>query len=205
MVNEGFWIVISAIASAAVAIATGFLAFFTYDLAKETRQSLVLSRQGLDDERAARRSEEQRHMDGFMPHVALIAKEELLELAGQGIRQRFPALYLKNIGVGFAHNIRTGHLNAAKPNEFYTYPPPIALGVGEEVLLAAKDTSNGITFMGYTVTYEDRGQISNHASTMASQSPPDMCGRVRRDDTNLNRRRRYALALATRLQSKALP
>lgn len=153
--NEQFWIAISAIASAAVAVATAFLARYTFDLAVETRNSLATSRQALEAERAARNAEDRRHMDSLMPHLALEVREEILELAGPGQRQWFVSLYAKNIGPGFAQNIRSGHFNAPNGAQFFILPLPIALAAGERVLIAAKDLNNPITFMGYTFDYED--------------------------------------------------
>jgi hypothetical protein len=154
-VTEQFWIALSALASAAVAIATWFLARYTHVLAVETRDSLRISRQALEGEQAARNAEERRHMDSLMPHVALEVRDEILELAGAGRRQRFVSLYAKNIGPGFAQNIRSGHLNASDGSQFFTFPLPIALASGERVLIAAKDWNKPTTFMGYSFDYED--------------------------------------------------
>lgn len=153
--SEGFWIAVSAVASGCVAVATAFLARYTFNLAAETRDSLRVSQQALQDEREARTAEERRHMDSLTPHVAFEIRDERLELAGSGRSQRFVSLYVRNIGPGFAQNIRAGHLNPPNGAQFFIYPIPIALGSGERVLLAAKDWSNRVTFMGYKFEYED--------------------------------------------------
>jgi hypothetical protein len=146
--TEAAWVAISAVASALVAIATGFLARYTYDLAKETRA-------GLELEREARKSEERRHMDGFMPRIALTVKNETLELFGQGIKQRFVALYAQNIGPGFAQNIRIEHQNIAQEKRLWLGQMPIALEPGAELLLGANDVASALTFQSYKITYED--------------------------------------------------
>ena len=153
--TEATWVAISALASAAVAVATAFLAKYTYDLAKETRKTINVSSEALNDERLARKVEESRHMDYFMPHIALLAREEILELSGRGIQQRFLALYAKNIGSGFARNISVAHANLPNAPQFFVFNAPIALGAGEEVRLAARQAGNPITFMGYSMSYED--------------------------------------------------
>ena len=149
------WVALSAIASGLVAIATFALAWYTHDLAKETRQSLAISQQALDDERTARQAEDVRHMDGFLPHIALIPRDEVKDLAEPGLQTRYLSLYARNIGVGFAHNIRVSQSNAGNAAQFIVRNPPIALAVGEEVLLAARAYGNNLTFMGFTLTYDD--------------------------------------------------
>lgn len=153
--DESAWIAISAIASGAVAVATGFLALYTHDLAKETRESLALSKSAIQDERVARRAEDLRHMDGFMPHIALEPRSEILELAGRGLKTRFLALYATNIGAGFACNVQVSQGNVPNVPRIFVYDPPTALGAGDRVILAAKEWSDNVAFMGYKMSYED--------------------------------------------------
>ena len=148
--SERCWVALSALASACAAIATYFLARYTRDLAVETRDSLRVSRQALEDERKNRDAEDLRHMDGLMPHIAVEIRDEILELASPGEKQRFISLYAKNIGPGFAKNLDYSHLNTPKGTQFFIFPVARALGSGDRVLIAAKDYSNAVTFMGYS-------------------------------------------------------
>jgi len=94
-------------------------------------------------------------MDGFMPHIALQVRSEVLELAGPGIKQRFTSLYVKNIGVGFAQQVGVRNDNLPRGNLFDKGVAPAALGVGEEVRLIAKDAADHETIMAVIVTYAD--------------------------------------------------
>jgi hypothetical protein len=153
--TETSWVAISAGTSVLVAIGTAILAWFTYGLAKETRRSLELAKNALDEERQEHQAEERRHMDTFMPHIALMVKYEKLELQGPGLAQLFVSLYMRNIGPGLAHNISVSHSNISNGTQFFVYDAPTALGAKDDFLLAAKDAANQLTFMGYTVTYQD--------------------------------------------------
>jgi hypothetical protein len=144
-VTDSGWQIFAALASVAVAAATTALAYNTYLLAKESR--------------LGRAAEELRHMNSFLPHLALQARETLEEDGSAGdvlvLQSRRLALYVRNIGAGFAKNIIvTDDSDAAAPG-LVKHDAPVALGVGEEALLAVHDVDTPAELRGYRVVYED--------------------------------------------------
>lgn len=132
-VDDSPWAIGAAIASAAVAVATSVLAAYTASLAKQTIEGVKAAREAIA-------AEERRHMDGFMPHLRLdvrdVSEKQTLE-GGLPIESRTIRLYVRNIGAGFAQNIRVGENLSVSPKVLKPRPPT-ALGVGEEALLAVK-------------------------------------------------------------------
>ena len=139
-----------------MAFFTRKLAEETHILALETKRLAAETLQSVKAVREATEAEDRRHKDEFMPHIALEARDEILELAGKGILQRFTAVYAKNIGVGFAQQIAICQNNMSSTScKFFVYPPPPALGVGDKMLLIAKEAGPNTTFLGVTLTYQD--------------------------------------------------
>jgi hypothetical protein len=153
-VPDSLWVIVSGIGSIALALGTFCLAWYTFDLAKETRESLKLGRAALELDRRARADESIRHQNSFLPHVALVCRDQGPEhkmVGGSVVKQRFAVeLFVKNVGVGPALNIEASHMSFK--GELSYNAVPASLAINEEIWAARG--SGGETFE-YSVTYED--------------------------------------------------
>jgi hypothetical protein len=147
---DSWWAICGAVASIAAALASIAVAVATYQLAKRTVESVALARQALD-------AEQNRHMDGFTPHLALrllhVGKDVSQQMVSPG-RTHELKLYVRNIGAGFAQNIVVEDHNV-NSDELRKEIPPTALAVGEEALLISKPFGASVDLLGYRLTYCD--------------------------------------------------
>jgi hypothetical protein len=163
-VADSGWAIAATIASIAVAVGTGILAAVTYILARETRDSLKVSRDALQSEQDARATEERRHMNGFMPHIAIeirvgsVVVGRVLDSASRRFVEQASSamqIYARNIGAGFAQNVAFSNTNI--PNDGIRMPlvRPTAMATGDDRLLLSRLNTSNETIMGWTITYED--------------------------------------------------
>jgi hypothetical protein len=143
------WGIFAACMSAAVAISTAVLAWFTYRLAKQTLESVRITR-------SAMVAEEDRHRDGFLPHLALelVEEEECVESAEiMTFRIRLIRLYARNIGSGFAQDVHIESSSSTVPVE-PTMPPP-AVGVGDRIRLLSFSAEGIEMPADFSLVYRD--------------------------------------------------
>jgi len=103
-------------------------------------------------------AEDLRQKNAFIPHIVLEVREEQSERQSTGglltVTTRSIRLYARNIGAGFAQNI-VAESHSTRSPALIEEVTPLALGVGEEVLLASKSVSGEGTLADYCLTYED--------------------------------------------------
>jgi len=124
--RETFWVAIGSIVSTAVAIGTLILAYYTRNLARETRASLIAGQREIA-------AEERRYRQGFAPHLA-IRVMPVEDPFGNVARY---AIELRNIGPGYAKGIDLRFVQAAaSPALRRSIVTPTAIAAGESAIVA---------------------------------------------------------------------
>lgn len=139
-----------------LALATFALAWYTRNLASETRASLVTANNALEAEKQARRDEERRHHDTFMPHLSIMLADQAVEhdLIGGGTTKQVMGreMYIENIGLGPALEVSAEHYPLASRDLYYA-TLPIAFAVNQKVRVVRGSPHS--TEIGLTVEYRD--------------------------------------------------
>lgn len=131
---ESPWTIAVALATGVLAIATFAMAVYTKRLADQTRASLITANAALDAEMQARKDEERRHQDMFMPHLTLVPTDVGAEhmTVGGGVTKQVMGreIYIQNIGLGPALNVSVTYVPLVARSLYYT-KLPIAFSAGQ--------------------------------------------------------------------------